>query len=143
MQYVIQIFGILRERLASHPEKFREILSSVLKIAALPLFESKANERLKAPSVDIIKAYFLELCYFWTEGDPVLNSEVSKCFRSIVNGGVDPTILKGDIQKWKDDGFRKQVTDKIYLQTLLRDSSAVSHLVQGFLSGSSAYEDGI
>lgn len=140
LHYVIQIFGILRERLASHQEMFREILSRVLKVAALPLFESKANERLKAPCVDIIKAYFLELCYFWTEDDPVLNGEVTKCFRSIVNGGLDPTILKGDIQKWKDDGFRKQVTDKIYLQTLLRDSTAVSHLVKGFLSGSCAYE---
>ena len=90
--------------------------------------------------MDIIKAYCLELCYFWADGDPVLNSEITKCFRSIVNGGLDPTILKGDIQKWEDDGFRKQVTDKIYLQTLLRDSTAVSRLVKGFLSSSAAYE---
>jgi hypothetical protein len=138
--HIITIFGILRDRMASHPDMFRETVSAVLKVAGFPLFEAKANERLKAPCVDAIKAYFLELCAFWDETDPVLNCEIAKCFRSVANGGLDPTILKEDIKAWQIDGFRKQVTDKIYLQTLLRDSTAVSQLVKGFLSGAASYE---
>ena len=89
----------------------------------------------------MIKGYFLELCSFWDDNDPILNAEIGKCFRSIVNGGLDPTILKEDIKKWDDDGFRKQVTDRVYLQTLLRDSTAVNSLVKGFLGGCRAYEE--
>lgn len=140
LQYVIRIFGILRERLANDRDLFREVVSAVFKVAALPLFEAKANERLKEPSCQVVRAYFLELCSFWDEKDPVLNAEIGKCFRSIVNGGLDPTILKKDVKKWESDGIRKQVTDRVYLQTLLRDSTAVNSLVRGFLGGCEAYE---
>ena len=103
LKYVIEIFGILRDRLASDHDLFREVVSAIFKVAALPLFEAKANERLKAACVDIVKAYFLDLCSFWDDNDPVLNAEIGKCFRSIVNGGLDPTILKKDVKKWEDD----------------------------------------
>ena len=35
--HIITIFGILRDRLASHPDMFRETVSAVLKVAGFPL----------------------------------------------------------------------------------------------------------
>ena len=138
LPYVGRVLDVLRERLALHESMFRPVTMSVLKIAALPLFETKANERLRPASVAIIKNYLRGLTLFWstsTTPDQALNSEVIKCFRSITNGGLDPSILKVDIKDklWENDGFRVQVTDKSYLQTQLRESGTVSVLLSQFL----------
>ena len=37
LKYVIAIFGILRDRLSSNRDLFREVVSAVFKVAALPL----------------------------------------------------------------------------------------------------------
>ncbi len=148
LYFVCEIFGVLRDRLRTHKQMFRPILSSVLSIASLPLFEAKANERLRSTSVEVIKRYFYELSLFWSyevDGVPAeqaQNSEITKCFRCIVNGGLDPAILKADIadQKWQSDGFRVQVTDTIYLQTQLRESGVVAALVTHFLRSAELYE---
>lgn len=140
LPYVMSVFAVLRDRLATHPGLFREVLSSVLQVCSLPLFEVKANERLRQSSVDAIMAYMLEICMFWVPGDAVRNAEIARCFRCIVNGGVDPTTLKVDLQKWvSEDGLRVQVTDRVYLQKLLRESGAVDFLVDAFNTSSEDY----
>lgn len=139
LRYVIRAFAVLRERLASHPRLFRGVLSSVLKICALPLFEAKANERLRSANVELIKEYFYEICKFWIDGDALRNSEIARCFRCIVNGGLDPTVLKVDIQKWTSDGLRVQVTDRVYLQTLLRDGGVVDLMADYYKSSAELY----
>lgn len=149
LHYVCEILAVLRDRLVTHRAMFRQILTSVLQIASLPLFEAKANERLRTTSIELIKRYFYELTTFWsydTDGQPaeqVLNSEITKSFRCIVNGGLDPAILKADIAdaKWENDGFRVQVTDAIYLQTQLRESGAITAMVQHFLHSAEQYEN--
>jgi len=148
LHYVCEILAVLRSRLSTHRVMFRPIVTSVLQIASLPLFEAKANERLRTTSIELIKRYFYELTTFWsydTDGviaEQALNSEITKSFRCIVNGGLDPAILKADIAdaKWQNDGFRVQVTDAMYLQTQLRESGAVSALVQHFLHSAGLYE---
>ena len=140
LRYIMVVFGIMRDRLDTHPLLFREVLSSVLKVSSLPLFEVKANERLRQSSVDAIMEFMNEICRFWVEGDPIRNAEITKCFRCLVNGGVDPTVLKVDLKQWTSaDGLKVQVTDRVYLQKLLRESGAVDFLVDAFNSSSELY----
>jgi len=139
LRYVIQVFSVLRERLDSHPLLFQSALSSILKVCSMPLFEVKANERLRSVSVDVIKEYMFEVSKFWLHGDSLRNAGIIRCFRSMVNGGVDPTILKVDVQKWVSDGLRVQVTDRVYLQTLLRDSGVVDFVVDAFNASAELY----
>ena len=117
LEYIIQVFAVVRDRLVSHHQMFRPILSQILHIAALPLFEAKANERLRSPSIDVVRRYFYELTQFWSNDDLLLTAEITKTFRCIVNGGLDPSILKADAKdaQWVSDGFRVQVQDKDYL----------------------------
>ena len=140
LRYVIQVFGVLRKRLATHPSLFRPALTMLLKVCSLPLFEVKANERLRSPCVEIIKEYFFEICKFWLHGDALRNAEITRCFRCQVNGGVDPAVLKADVQRWVSDGLRVQVTDRIYLQTLLRDAGVVDFLVDVFNASADLYK---
>jgi len=140
LPYIMSLFGVLRDRLETHPSLFRGVLSSVLKICSLPLFEAKANERLRSKSIEMIKDYMKEITLFWVHGDSRRNTEIAKCFRCIVNGGLDPCILKADIVKWTSDGLRVQVAERVYLQTLLRESKTVDVLVDCFLSSASFFE---
>ena len=60
-------------------------------------------------------------------------TECARCFRCIVNGGNDPDVLKSDQVEWKSDGFTSQVTDMIFVNTLIRDSGALDSFVAEFL----------
>lgn len=133
LDYVITVFSILRERLLSHYALFRPVLSEVLKICAKPLLESKANERLRPPSIDRIGRYFLDLAFFFKQCDSNLGKEIAKCFRCIVAGGDDPTILKVDRIEWVGDGSKLQITDRQYIQSLLREGKALEVIVSSFL----------
>ena len=85
LPYVGRVLDVLRDRLETHESMFRAVTSSVLKLAALPLFETKANERLRPASVAIIKEYLRSLTLFWSTSasvsqapDQALNIEVIK-----------------------------------------------------------------
>ena len=129
---IIVVLQIMRERLLSHPEIFSGILTKFLKVCSKPLFESRANERLKPECTESIRAYFKEVSKFWLVCEQKSRVEIASALRCIVNGGTDPTILKADVVKWESDGTRTQVTDKLYIQTLLREGLAIDAIVEEF-----------
>ena len=69
-------------------------------MASKPLLESKANERLRLKSIELINAYFREITLFWVDGDAKVSIEVAKCFRCLLNSGKDPDVLRADQVEW-------------------------------------------
>lgn len=96
------------------------------------MLESKSNERLRPDGIANIKQFFLELSSFLPLGCLSLHARAAgvKAFRCIAHGGVDPTVLQEDVPQYSPKDNSLQVTDTIYLQTLIRDCGAV-----GVISG--------
>ena len=125
ISYIIQLFDILRNRCQTHRSMFLPIIFDILKICSKPLFEVKANERLRAPGITKQCSYYVGIAKFWEQDDVDIKIEVTRAFRCIINGGIDPTILRSEIVTWESDGLRVQVTDKAFIQKLIRDCDAL------------------
>ena len=132
LQYIIQIFPILRDRLNTHFPRFRDILSQVIKTGAKPLLESRSSERLKPESILVIKEFYRELSSFYTVPELQNSVELTKCFRCVLNGGKDPYVLQADHVPWEGDGSKTQVVDKEFLQTMIREGSALDNIIGEF-----------
>ena len=139
INYIIQLFEILRDRCQTHRDMFLPVLFDIIKICSKPLFEVKANERLRAPGIAKQCAYYVEVAKFYSEDDVDIKIELTRCFRCIINGGVDPTILRSEIVLWESDGLRVQVTDKLFIQKLIRDSDALQMISSEFLQNVEKY----
>jgi len=139
INYITKLFEILRDRCQTHRSMFLPILFDILKICSKPLFEVKANERLRAPGIAKQHSYYIEVAKFYNEDDVDIKIEVTRCFRCIINGGIDPTILRSEIIPWENDGLRVQVTDKMFIQKLIRDSDALKMISSEFLDNVEKY----
>ena len=139
ISYIIQLFDILRDRIRSHRSMFLPIIFDILKICSKPLFEVKANERLRAPGIAKQCSYYVETAKFWDEDDVDMKIELTKTFRCIINGGTDPTKLRSEIVLWESDGLRVQVTDKAFIQKLVRDSDALQMISAELLINAENY----
>lgn len=129
---VVACFRVLRERFFSYPEMFRDIITSVLVICSNPLIEAKANDRLRLNYIENINTYLMEITYFASIDDVVIKTQVAKCFRFIANGCEDPTILRADRKERVGSDYTQPVTDKLYLQNLIRESRAIEAIVNEF-----------
>ena len=134
LTYIIKIMQLLNERLISHTELFQPILNTLLKVCSKPLYEAKANERLREEVQANMRAYYSEIASFWEICDARTRINLAGTFRTIVNGGVDPRILKVDIVPYLPEDDRTPVIDKVLNQTLLRDSCVVDVIVKEFLN---------
>jgi hypothetical protein len=134
LSYINFIIALLRERIVVQMELFAPIVTSLLKVCGKPLYESKANERLRSHVQDNIRKYYIELARLWEVCDPRTRINIANTFRCIVNGGVDPRILKVDIVPFESYDDRTPMTDKKFIQGLLRDSGVVNTIVGEFLS---------
>ena len=88
---------------------------------------------MRPNGLENIKLFYAEIAKFWQDGSMHTRTECARCFRCIVNGGNDPDVLKSDQVEWKSDGFTSQVTDMIFVNTLIRDSGALDSFVAEFL----------
>lgn len=132
LEHVIMVMQILKSRIETHKDMFRHILSSLLEICSKPLLESKANERLRAKGLEYICAYLRSVATFWDCNDTRLKTEVARCFQCIVSGGEDPTVLRADRIIWVGDGTKLQVTEKSFIQNLMRESCALEAVVEQY-----------
>ena len=132
LQYIIQIFPVLRDRLNTHYSRFRDILRQVVTTGAKPLLESRSSERLKPESILVIKEFYREFSLFYNIPDLENAVEMTKSFRCILNGGISPYALKADHIPWESDGYKTQVVDKEFLQTMLREGCALDSIIGEF-----------
>ena len=129
---VVACFQILRERFSANPDMFRDIIMSALAICSKPLIEAKANDRLRLNYIENINTYLMEITYFACIDDVEIKTQVAKCFRFIANGCDDPTILRADRKERVGNDYTHPVTDKLYLQNLIRESRAIEAIVNEF-----------
>jgi hypothetical protein len=132
LEHVIVVMQILKSRIETHKDMFRHILSTLLEICSKPLLESKANERLRAKGLEYICSYLRSVATFWNCSDTRLKTEVARCFQCIVSGGEDPTVLRADRVIWIGDGTKLQVTEKSFIQNLMRESCALEAVVEQY-----------
>jgi len=97
-----------------------------------PLLEGRASERLKPECVVYIKEFYREVSCFWDFPDIEISISLSKCFRCILNGGADPYKLRADLVPWESDGTKTQVTDKLFLQDVIREGLAIDKIIEDF-----------
>lgn len=80
-----------------------------------------------------IGKFYQQIALFWNIPDIKMGIEVCRCFRCIVNAGVDPTLLRIDQPQWETDGLKLQILDKLFIQSILRDSGVLLSIVSKFL----------
>jgi hypothetical protein len=127
------IIVLLRERMVTQNELFQPIVIGMLKVASQPLYESKANERLRTYVRNNIVTFYIELAKIWEICDMRTRITLASTFRCIVNGGVDPRILKVDVTPFAPQDDRTPMADKVYIQGLLRESGVTCTIVREFL----------
>lgn len=140
LEEIIQILSVLRSRMETHPQMFQSVLTTTLVVAGKPLFECKANERLRTVSINLMKRFYKSLSDFWSLStcDTKTRQDIALLFRTVSNGGVDPRILKVDVRHWQPDGEKTQVTDRSFVHMLLRDGGAVEMISREFMETVSA-----
>jgi hypothetical protein len=98
-----------------------------------PIMELKANERLSVRGYAQIKRFFSKFSSLWEICTPVNQTKVAKCFRCVVNGGRDPTVLRALQRDWQPEGMRLRITDQSFIQKVLRECGAIDIIVSQFL----------
>jgi hypothetical protein len=79
-----------------------------------------------------MKDFYRELSCFWDFPDIEISISLSRCFRCILNGGSNPYVLRADLVQWESDGTKTQVTDKVFLQDIVRESLAIDKIIEDF-----------
>ena len=141
LKSIITIMKILKERLTTHTELFQPILTDLLKVCGMPLYETKANERLTASVQTDMKDYYSELALFWDICNFRTKINLASTFRTIVNGGIDPKILRVDVVPYEMEEDRQPVIDKVLNQEILRDCGVVEVIVHQYLIAVSQFKN--
>lgn len=123
---VVSMLNILKDRLKSHEQLFQPVLLQVFQICSKALLESKSNERLRSDGIENIKHYLHELATFLPIGSLAAQTACVKMFRCIANGGFDPSVLSEEVPQSSPKENAMQVTDKIYIQNLIRECGAIA-----------------
>lgn len=137
---VVALLKILRERLTSHAELFEPAFIQVLEVCSKALLESKSNERLRPDKIANIKTYFFELSLFIPLGSLSMRTACIRAFQRVIRAGIDPSLAQdGAPQSSPKQSSAVQVRDTLYIQSLLRDSGALTIIAAELFSAYSDY----
>lgn len=103
----------------------------------------KANERLSIKGYEKIRHYFTTLTQLWQVGDNHIKFKIAKCFRCIIHSGKDPTLVGESSSENANDSAKLHVNDRLLIQKLFRDSSALECMVNEYSVVASSLDYGI
>lgn len=98
--------------------------------------ELKGNERLSVQGYIDIKRFYSKLSTLWAVSNSTNKIKLGKCFRCIVNGGRDPSILRSMQKEWISEDNRLRITDAGFIQKAFRESGSL-HIVTSQLIAAS------
>jgi len=98
--------------------------------------ELKGNERLSVQGYIDIKRFYSKLSTLWAVSNSTNKIKLGKCFRCIVNGGRDPSILRSMQKEWISEDNRLRITDAGFIQKAFRESGSL-HIVAAQLIAAS------
>ena len=98
--------------------------------------ELKGNERLSVQGYIDIKRFYSKLSTLWAVSNSTNKIKLGKCFRCIVNGGRDPSILRSMQKEWIPEDNRLRITDAGFIQKAFRESGSL-HIVAAQLIAAS------